>query len=108
MENLILAFSQIMLPSVFIFLFAGVLIGLVVGSIPGINDTVTLAVLIPISFTLEPSSALMLLVGVYCSACYGGSIPAILLKIPAFLSDVTQLYSQKVALLESLKKHLKL
>lgn len=91
MENLILAFSQIMLPSVFIFLFAGVLIGLVVGSIPGINDTVTLAVLIPISFTLEPSSALMLLVGVYCSACYGGSIPAILLKIPGTASSVVTL-----------------
>jgi putative tricarboxylic transport membrane protein len=91
MEHIFLAFAQIMTPEVFIFLFTGVFVGLAVGSIPGINDTVTLAVLIPISFTLEPASAFMLLVGVYCSACYGGSIPAILLKIPGTASSVVTL-----------------
>lgn len=88
MEHILLAFANLLHPSVFIFLFSGVCIGLIVGSLPGLNDTITLAVLIPVTFSMEPTAAFALLVGVYCSACYGGSIPAILLKIPGTASSV--------------------
>lgn len=69
-------------------LLAGVTLGLIVGSIPGLNDTITLAVLVPITFAMPPDVAFPLLVGVYCSACFGGSFPAILLKIPGTASSV--------------------
>lgn len=69
-------------------LLAGVSLGLVVGSIPGLNDTITLAVLVPITFALPSDIAFPLLVGVYCSACFGGAFPAILLKIPGTASSV--------------------
>ncbi|MDD2207492.1 MAG: tripartite tricarboxylate transporter permease [Aminobacterium sp.] len=88
MEHILSAFVEIFTPGVFLFLFIGVCIGLVVGSLPGLNDTITLAVLVPVTFSMDPSYAFMLLVGVYTSACYGGSIPAILLKIPGTASSV--------------------
>lgn len=72
----------------FLSLLAGVTLGLVVGSIPGLNDTITLAVLVPITFAMPSDIAFPLLVGVYCSACFGGSFPAILLKIPGTASSV--------------------
>lgn len=88
MENLSLALQQFADPSVVLFLFCGVTVGLVVGSIPGLNDAITLAVLIPVTFSMEPGNAFTLLVGIYCAACYGGTIPAILLKIPGTASSV--------------------
>jgi len=72
----------------FLFLALGVIIGLIVGALPGLNDNITLAILIPLTFGLDSKIAMILLVGVYCSACYGGSIPAILLKIPGTASSV--------------------
>lgn len=82
------AFSTVFTWNVFLVLALGVLLGLVVGAIPGLNDTITLAVLVPVTFSMHPNYAFALLVGVYCSACYGGSIPAILLKIPGTASSV--------------------
>ncbi|MCF0253443.1 MAG: tripartite tricarboxylate transporter permease [Duodenibacillus sp.] len=86
--SLLSAFGTIFTPDIFLMLAFGVLLGLVVGATPGLNDTITLAVLVPISFSMPPTYAFALLVGVYCSACYGGSIPAILLKIPGTASSV--------------------
>ncbi|MAM75331.1 tripartite tricarboxylate transporter permease [uncultured Tistrella sp.] len=75
-------------PAVFGFLVFGVIIGLVVGAMPGLNDSITLAVLVPITFAMPGDLAFPLLVGIYCSACFGGSFPAILLKIPGTASSV--------------------
>ncbi len=81
----------VLTPDVLFVLAMGVLLGLVVGAIPGLNDTITLAVLVPVTFSMQPNYAFALLVGVYCAACYGGSIPAILLKIPGTASSVVTL-----------------
>ncbi|MGE4298762.1 MAG: tripartite tricarboxylate transporter permease [Desulfovibrionaceae bacterium] len=88
MEHLFAAFAHLADPMVFLFLLGGVIVGLVVGAMPGLNDSITLAVLIPVTFSLDPDYAFPLLVGIYCSACYGGSIPAILLRIPGTASSV--------------------
>ncbi len=88
MEHILTAFLNVLSPDVLFVLFLGVALGLVVGALPGLNDTITLAVLIPITFSLDPRYAFKLLVGVYTSACYGGSIPAILLNIPGTASSV--------------------
>ncbi|WP_233192382.1 tripartite tricarboxylate transporter permease [Sporosarcina sp. P26b] len=71
-----------------LFLVGGVIIGLVVGTLPGMNDNITIAVLIPITFGMEPQHGLCLLVGIYCATCFGGSFPAILLNIPGTASSV--------------------
>lgn len=69
-------------PSVFIFLISGVAGGIAIGSLPGLTATMGVAVLLPLTFGIEATTALVLLVGIYIGAIYGGSISAILLKTP--------------------------
>jgi putative tricarboxylic transport membrane protein len=68
--------------------FLGVLLGTVIGVLPGIGPVTTVAMLLPISFTLSPESALILLAGIYYGAQYGGSTTAILVNIPGEASSV--------------------
>jgi putative tricarboxylic transport membrane protein len=68
--------------------FIGVLLGTVIGVLPGIGPVTTVAMLLPISFTLAPESALILLAGIYYGAQYGGSTTAILVNIPGEASAV--------------------
>ena len=62
--------------------FVGVLLGTLVGVLPGIGPTGTVAILLPITFTFEPVTALIMLAGIYYRAQYGGSTPAILINLP--------------------------
>src|SRR5918996_1589558 len=68
--------------------FIGVLLGTIIGVLPGIGPVTTVAMLLPISFTLQPESALILLAGIYYGALYGGSTTAILVNIPGEASSV--------------------
>src|SRR4029077_20492931 len=58
--------------------FIGVLLGTVIGVLPGIGPFTTVAMLLPISFTLQPEAAMIMLAGIYYGAQYGGPTPAIL------------------------------
>lgn len=60
----------------------GVAVGILGGAMPGINASITTALLLPFTYSMEPTEALMLLVGVYIGVNYGGSIPAILIGTP--------------------------
>ncbi len=60
----------------------GVLWGIIGGMIPGINATIAMALLLPFTWGMEPTNAIMMLIGVYCGGEYGGSIPAILIGTP--------------------------
>ena len=68
--------------------FLGVFLGTLVGVLPGIGPVTTVAMLLPISFTLQPVSAMILLAGIYYGAQYGGSTTAILVNIPGEASSV--------------------
>jgi putative tricarboxylic transport membrane protein len=65
----------------------GVVLGTAVGVLPGIGPTATIALLLPITFTLEPVSALIMLAGIYYGAQYGGSTTAILINLPGETSS---------------------
>ena len=71
-------FSPLMLGLVVV----GVLLGLVLGAIPGISSTMSLAILMPVTFTMEPGVAILFLLSVFMSSVYGGSVSAILMKLP--------------------------
>jgi TctA family transporter len=71
-----------------LYCFLGVFLGTVVGVLPGIGPVTTVAMLLPISFTLDPVSAMILLAGIYYGAQYGGSTTAILVNIPGEASSV--------------------
>lgn len=60
----------------------GVIGGLVIGSIPGLTSTMAIALLVPVTFTMDTTQALTLLMGVYCGAISGGLVAAIVLNIP--------------------------
>jgi putative tricarboxylic transport membrane protein len=68
--------------------FIGVLLGTLIGVLPGIGPVATIAMLLPITFNLNPLSALIMLAGIYYGAQYGGSTTAILVNIPGESSSV--------------------
>lgn len=68
--------------NVILAMIAGTVIGIAVGALPGLSATMGIAVLIPITFAMEPLTALGMIAGIYNGAMYGGAIPAILLRIP--------------------------
>src|SRR5512145_2625224 len=61
---------------------AGVLWGIFGGALPGISPSIAMALLLPFTYALDPTTALVLLASVYVGAEYGGSIPAILIRTP--------------------------
>ncbi|MGJ7461489.1 tripartite tricarboxylate transporter permease [Halomonas sp. MA07-2] len=73
---------NLLTPSVFLVVFAGVLIGIVVGAIPGLNGAIGISLLLPLTFAMEPQIGLLLLGGIYMGGMYGGSITAILINVP--------------------------
>ena len=86
LNGILAGLGELVQPITLIALFAGTLLGLIVGSLPGLNDSITMAVLIPITFGMSREMALGLLIGIYCASACGGSIPSILLKIPGTAS----------------------
>jgi TctA family transporter len=75
-------FSTALRPENLVFCFLGVALGTAVGVLPGIGPTATIALLLPITFELEPVTALIMLAGIYYGAQYGGSTTAILINLP--------------------------
>ncbi len=88
LSNLGLGFAVALTLQNITYCFLGVLLGTVIGVLPGIGPVTTVAMLLPISFTLAPESALILLAGIYYGAQYGGSTTAILVNIPGEASAV--------------------
>lgn len=79
-------------PLMLFLLVAGTLLGIVLGAIPGISTTMALAILLPVTFSMEPAAAILFLMTVFMASDYGGSVSAILMKIPGTpASIVTQL-----------------
>ncbi|MDN2483619.1 tripartite tricarboxylate transporter permease [Vibrio agarivorans] len=81
-EYLIDGLGTAMSPGVLPVLVFGVLGGIILGALPGLTATMGVAILLPFTFGMEPTSALVMLIGVYIGGIYGGSIAAILLKTP--------------------------
>ncbi|KQT47076.1 hypothetical protein ASG47_10820 [Devosia sp. Leaf420] len=77
-----LGFSVALDPINIFYCFIGVLLGTLVGVLPGIGPTATIAMLLPITFSLSPAAALIMLAGIYYGAQYGGSTTAILINLP--------------------------
>jgi TctA family transporter len=97
--NLGLGFATALSPENIFYCFVGVLLGTLVGVLPGIGPTATIAMLLPITFTLEPVTSLIMLAGIYYGAQYGGSTTAILINLPGESSSaVTAIDGHEMAL----------
>ena len=82
MENWLLGIDAILSPLPLIMLVVGVVGGIVIGPLPGLPAVMGVAVLLPFTFAMDPLPGMMLMVGIYTSAIYAGSIPAILMRVP--------------------------
>jgi putative tricarboxylic transport membrane protein len=87
-QNLRLGFSTSLSLVNMALCLGGCLIGTLIGVLPGIGPIATIAMLLPITFNLEPTGALILLAGIYYGAQYGGSTTAILVNIPGEATSV--------------------
>jgi len=74
--------------TVILFMVLGVLLGIIVGALPGLTATMGVSILVPLTYNLSPTAALMMLLGIYCAANYAGSISATLVNIPGTPSAV--------------------
>ncbi len=88
LDNLALGFSVALSFQNIFYCFAGVLLGTLIGVLPGLGPIATIAMLLPITFGLPPVSALIMLAGIYYGAQYGGSTTAILINLPGESSSV--------------------
>lgn len=87
-DNLALGFSTALSVQNLLFCLFGVLIGTLVGVLPGISPLNTTAMLLPFTFGLAPTSAMIMLAGIFYGAQYGGSTTAILVNVPGETSSV--------------------
>ncbi len=74
--------SAILDPQLLFFIFLGVGAGIFIGCLPGLTSTMGVALVLPLTFGMDADVGIMLLLGVYFGAVYGGSISAILLRTP--------------------------
>jgi TctA family transporter len=86
--NLATGFAVSLTPANLGFCFLGALIGTLVGVLPGIAPITTIAILLPFTFSLPPSSSLIILAGIFYGAQYGGSTTAILVNVPGESSSI--------------------
>jgi len=86
--NLNLGFATALTLSNILYCFVGVLLGTLIGVLPGLGPVATIAMLLPTTFALSPISALIMLAGIYYGAQYGGSTTAILINLPGEASSV--------------------
>ncbi len=82
METFLRGLSEVSNMNVSLAILIGALIGVTIGSIPGLEPAGVMAILLPLSFSMEPLAGVTLLLGVYGGAWYGGAIPAILMNTP--------------------------
>jgi putative tricarboxylic transport membrane protein len=87
-SNLALGFSVALTLKNIFYCFVGALFGTLIGVLPGIGPLATIAMLLPITFHLEPTGALIMLAGIFYGAQYGGSTTAILVNLPGESSSV--------------------
>ena len=82
MSDVLFGYAAALTPINLIAAVISVAIGITIGALPGLSAAMGVALLIPITFGMDPSTGLITLAGVYCGAIFGGSISAILIRTP--------------------------
>lgn len=88
LANLGLGFETVFTWVNLLYCLAGVFLGTMIGVLPGLGPTATIAMLLPLTFGLPPVSALIMLAGIYYGSQYGGSTTAILVNLPGEAGSV--------------------
>ena len=88
LNNIGLGFSVALTGINLLYCLAGVFLGTLIGVLPGLGPTATIAMLLPVTFTLPPVSSLIMLAGIYYGSQYGGSTTSILVNVPGEAASV--------------------
>jgi putative tricarboxylic transport membrane protein len=88
LHNLYLGFSVALSPSILLYALVGCIVGTLVGVLPGVGPLAGISLLLPATFGLNATSAMVLLAGIYYGAMYGGSTTSILMRIPGEAASV--------------------
>jgi TctA family transporter len=86
--NLALGLSTAVSPGNLLYCLIGVFLGTAIGVLPGLGPTATIAMLLPVTFALQPIAALIMLAGIYYGSQYGGSTTSILVNLPGEAASV--------------------
>jgi putative tricarboxylic transport membrane protein len=88
LDNLVLGFSVAFRPDILVYAFLGCLVGTLVGMLPGIGPLAGVSILLPATFGLDATKAIIMLAGIYYGSQYGGSTTSILMRIPGEAASV--------------------
>jgi putative tricarboxylic transport membrane protein len=86
-DHLALGFATALTPAHLLACLVGAVLGTAIGVLPGLGPLTTIALLLPFTFSLPPTAAVIMLAGIYYGAQYGGSITAILINLPGEASS---------------------
>lgn len=81
-EYLMAGFANVFQPMNLLLTVFGTVVGIVIGCLPGLSGSMGIILLLPLTYTLEKSAALVMLCGIFCGSMFGGSVSAILLRTP--------------------------
>lgn len=87
MENFVAGFMALMNFNTILFMLIGTVAGLIIGALPSLTGNMAIALMVPVTFSMEPTAAIAFLVAIYCSSIFGGSISAILSRHNILLCD---------------------
>ncbi len=87
-QNLGNGFSVALTPTNILFAFIGVMAGMIIGALPGIGTVVGVSLLLPLTFDMDPTSAIIMLAAIYYGAQYGGTITSVLINMPGEAATV--------------------
>ncbi len=88
LDSLVLGFSVALRPDVLWYAFLGCVVGTLVGVLPGIGPLAGISILLPVTYGLDATKAIVMLAGIYYGSQYGGSTTSILMRIPGEASSV--------------------
>ena len=88
MDALLNGFAVVATPANLLYCFIGCLLGTIVGILPGLGPLTTIAILLPITFKMDVTSAIIMLSGIYYGVAYGGTVTSVLMRIPGEASSV--------------------
>ena len=74
LSNILMGFVTALQPWNLVVTILGTVLGIVFGALPGLSGTMGIAILLPITYGMQPTAALLLMVSIFCGSLYGGSI----------------------------------
>src|SRR6185437_13851385 len=91
-EPVLNGFGVVLDPTNLLYCLIGVVVGMLVGVLPGLGPAATIAILLPLTYGLEPVTAIIMLAGIFYGAQYGGTITSVLLRLPGEASSVVTVF----------------